>query len=169
MRTLTLLGIFFVLLVTAFRQPEQSFPDAATATANRAMEMVSDFTPEPHSITRGLSKNPTPSPVVDTVAKLKTEVAKLKENFQPSEVGEADKINTDFSNVWVMPPSKLEPGPSPAPVPVQNVETSVLNEPSIKSPSGKTEISDAREGEQDSHEEVARLLEEAARNLEGIQ
>ena len=170
MRTLTLLGILFVLLVTAFRQPEQSFPDAASETASRALEMVSGFTSESRPALKNTAKPSAPPPVTDTLKMLKTEVAKLKENFRPSENSAKGKGKDKPSNIWVMPsPSKTNAAPAPVTAPVKDVEVSVLGEPSAMPDqplSGKTIISGSEE--QEGHEEIARLLEEAARNLDGI-
>jgi len=162
MRTLTLLGIFIVLVVTAFKQPGQSFPDAAAVTGNRILAVVSDFTGD----SRPVNETPAPPPAGDTKSKQKTEVTKL-ENFRP-EAPEALKKRDAPSRTWVIPPSKLEPGPAPERAPLRDVEISVLTDPSAVRGSGETETPAAGDGGRDSHEEVARLLEEASRNLSEI-
>lgn len=164
MKILILASILFVLIAATFKQENQTFPEAATETANKALEMVSGFAGDSQPAFKNPKKTPPPPTVPGTVKMLKAEVSRLKENFRKTE--NRDKP----SNEWVMPqPSKTNPAPVPETAPIKDVEMSVLAEPSAipdrAVPEGTVLSGSSEQGDA---EVIERLLVEASRNLNGI-
>jgi hypothetical protein len=165
MRTLSLLTILATLLILALKAPEQSFRDAAIEAGAKALDIISSPATKNETALKEKVKT---FALDEKVRALRKRVKRLKESFGK------DARKSSASEGWVMPHPTLEPGPTPSPVPVADVNTAEL--PSLPTVSdgdvtvGETAsvISDGAKTADADYGELSRLYEESARLLAGI-